>query len=369
MHDSRALEQRLLPPTLSRFLSEYFGNSAWFPIANILLELLLEKTAYLHKPDIYTLLFASLFQTALLVRWEGRSGLYRLGGNLISPALYTLLEFSLEGVSFFAKPHHLAYWLFALLIGLFQMLRADLPTAQNIFFLLEEFTRTNILLVMYAIFEYLTHPQQYYSIPTFLSDSSHQLIATAIPALGISLGVARLTAARYLTQLSQTSQRLRTYSEWLLGSVFLERLLVDPNALSLQRSERAILFLDIRGFTQWSEKHDLEQVAALLNDLYRIGENICEQYQAVKFKFIADAMMAVFSRPQQAASAALALRDEINLYLNAHNLSAGIGLHTGQVIEGLLGSPDVKFYDAIGDAVNTAQRVENASRGGEILCT
>lgn len=53
--------------------------------------------------------------------------------------------------------------------------------------------------------------------------------------------------------------------------------------------------------------------------------------------------------------------------MSSCHLGAGIGLHGGLVVEGLLGSANVKFYDVIGDTVNTAKRIESAARSGEIL--
>ena len=64
------VEVRLAGTPRSRFLLELFGNSAHFPIANVILEMLLEGPAqYLRAPDLYTILIASLIQAYLLSRW------------------------------------------------------------------------------------------------------------------------------------------------------------------------------------------------------------------------------------------------------------------------------------------------------------
>jgi class 3 adenylate cyclase len=167
--------------------------------------------------------------------------------------------------------------------------------------------------------------------------------------------------------LRRVSAQLKTYSEWLLGRDLLGRVLSDPNALSLVRRERTVMFVDIRNFTHWSEPRPPEEVVAMLNEYYTAVEAIAKQHKVIKLKFAADEVMAIFSDSRHAAEAALELRLVLSHILGRQNLGAGIGLHTGPLVEGLLGSKDVKFYDVIGDTVNTAKRIENAAAGTEIL--
>lgn len=75
----------------------------------------------------------------------------------------------------------------------------------------------------------------------------------------------------------------------------------------------------------------------------------------------------MFPEPRQAALCALELRDCARKALAPSGLTAGIGVHSGAVVEGLLGSAGVKGYDVIGDTVNTAKRIEGAAGGGEVL--
>jgi class 3 adenylate cyclase len=94
---------------------------------------------------------------------------------------------------------------------------------------------------------------------------------------------------------------------------------------------------------------------------------VFQKYGAIKFKYSADEAMAVFGQAEQAVTAALALRDSAKKLLDIHNLGAGIGLHTGALVEGLLGSAEAKFYDVIGDTVNTAKRIESNATRAEVL--
>ena len=167
--------------------------------------------------------------------------------------------------------------------------------------------------------------------------------------------------------LRRVSAQLKTYSEWLLGADLLGRVLSDPDALSLTRRERTVMFIDIRNFTGWSEQRTPEEVVAMLNRYYTVAETIAKQHNVIKLKFAADEVMAIFPDAGRAAVSAIGMRIELLRMLNEYNLGAGIGLNTGRLVEGLLGSKDVKFYDVIGDTVNTAKRIEGAASKAEIL--
>lgn len=362
------IEARIQGTASSRFWQEFFGNSAHFPIAIILYELLIEGAGvYLVRPDLYVVLPAGLIQAYFLSRWKITTHQRRFLGNLIAPALYTLVETVIEGIEFFADLNHLAYWGFAIVIGGLEALRLHLRgIPRAITLILENVVRANILLILYAFFEAATHPE-IRSIADFWADSSHRFITLAIPLLGLSIGLAELVSQYYQRLLRHTSAELKIYSEWLLGRDLLNRMLADPHALTLKRTERTILFMDIRGFTSWSEAHSPEEVVALLDQYYQTAESVLNQHQAARFKLNADEVMAVFVTAEQAIAAAQELRTRIQRILAAHALGVGIGLHTGLLVEGLLGSTGVKFYDVIGDTVNTAQRIETRAVLGEIL--
>jgi len=362
------LEAKLSGTFGTRFALELFGNTAHFTIANILFELLVEGITYLRIPDLYVLLLATLLQAYFLTRWQNTPQPRRFWGNLIAPALYTLGDTLLEGLCFFSKPQHIAYWGFALAVGTLQAWSPHLPRRLGLVaLLLENVTRASILFFMYALFEIHANPAQTTSISAFFADSAHQFIAFFVLLLGLSVGLANLTAQYYLGLLQQTSAQLKIYSEWLLGRDLLNRIIADPNALTLVGQERTVLFMDIRGFTGWSETRPPDKVATLLNQYYHVAEAVLSSHKPIKFKFSADEVLAVFATADSAVDAAMQLCAQVNQLLADQNLGVGIGLHTGEVAEGLLGSSDVKFYDVIGDVVNVAKRIESSARSGEIL--
>lgn len=361
------LDDRLEGSFRGRFLLELFGNSLHFPLANIFLEFILEgPSRYLLDPNLYALLLAALVQAWWLSRWHYRGTPRPFWGNLIGPATYTVWEVAVEGAVFFSDPHHLAYWGFGFAIGVLQQCRERAgPGWHAPLLVAEDVVRTSIILVMYAILEFLQ--DGYRSLGEFVADPPHLFVALLIPLLGLVLGFSRLTAYRQQQILAATAGDLRRYSEWLLGPERLLQAVRDPNALGLRRVERTLLFMDIRGFTAWSESRSPEAVVALLNGYYNAAEPVWLRHPALKVKFTADEIMLVFRSSEGIENVARELLEAVWPQLEAEGLGVGIGVHAGPVVEGLLGTDSGRGYDVLGDVVNTAKRLCDAAGSGEIL--
>ena len=362
----RNLDSAIEGSSRTRFFLELFGNSAIFPIANAILELLLEEGyGYFRSPDFWGLVIAALVQASVLSRRGGRE---RLAGNLVGPAVYTAIETSLEGVGFFDAPHHLAYWAFGAAIGALQQARTwARPRIAHIMLVVESVVRSTILFAMYAIYEVLSTPAAERGVKPFFEDPSHVFIAWAVALLGIVAGLTAVTGERHLAMLRSVSRQLRVYSEWFFGRPLLAQAMGDPASLALARRDRAIVFMDVRGFTRWSEGQAPEAVVEALNRYYVEAEAAFERHVPVRFKFNADEVMAVFAEPADALAAAQDLAAGAARVLAAFGLGAGVGVHYGPVVEGVMGAREVKAYDVLGDTVNTAKRIEGAAAAGEIL--
>jgi class 3 adenylate cyclase len=347
-------------------MQELFGNSIHFPLVNIVLELLSHDTGdYLLDLDPYLLLGAALLQAWIVSGWEHAGNPRPLIGNLIGPAFYTLVEVLHTGLVFFEAPNHFAYWAFAFSIGLLQRARLHFSSGgiQDLVIIGENVVRTSFVLVMYIILERLRGECQ--GVGPFLSYASHQFLAVVMPFLGLILGLSQLNSKRILDTLRTTAQQLRQYSEWLFGRERLNQAVVDPGQLSLQRRERAIMFLDIRGFTAWSEGRKPEQVVDLINRFYAAAEP--HWNEAISVKLIADEIMLVFPGVDEAIQSARAMCSSISRELSRNNLKAGVGLHYGEVVEGLIGTSSHQRYDLLGESVNTAKRLCDCAMGGEVL--
>jgi hypothetical protein len=211
MNAETALEKRLAGAPATRFALELFGNSAQFPIANLLLEILNEGLLnILAHPDVYAMVLAAIVQAFFLSRWEVTPRPRRFWGNLIAPAIYTLIEAPLEGLAdFFTSPNHIAFWSFAILIGLLQTVQrgqelrlAPSGLLHGAAVVLENIVRTAILVVMYIISEFQSDPQDVASLGAFFAEPNHQFLSLLALMLGLGAGLLALTAQRYLDLLA-----------------------------------------------------------------------------------------------------------------------------------------------------------------------
>ena len=155
---------------------------------------------------------------------------------------------------------------------------------------------------------------------------------------------------------------------------------IDPNKVKLGGSLATIttLFADVRGFTAFSEEMDPESLVALLNLYFGAAVDSVLAEEGTIDKFQGDAIMAWFNHPipqedhtLRAARAALRFRDAVgevrkNLEPKLH-LSFGVGIHVGEALLGLIGTPQRLDYTAIGDSVNTAKRIQENAEPDQIL--
>jgi adenylate cyclase len=157
----------------------------------------------------------------------------------------------------------------------------------------------------------------------------------------------------------------------LLGKVvshqIAEELLSNPVELGGEERTATILFSDIRGFTSYCEDLPPQQVLGELNRVLSCISDIVEAHNGVVDKFQGDAVMALFGAPvssrDDAANAMAAGLEIIAAVGSAENpLSACVGINTGLVVAGNLGSANRLNYSVIGDAVNLAARLESLTR-------
>lgn len=125
------------------------------------------------------------------------------------------------------------------------------------------------------------------------------------------------------------------------------------------RKHITVLFSDVRGFTSYSEQHSPEQVIHNLNRLLEVQARIVQEQGGDIDKFVGDELMAVFEDPAAAARSALLMThavEELDQELG-QGLRIGVGLNTGDVVAGNIGSSDRREYAVIGDTVNVGARL------------
>jgi len=155
---------------------------------------------------------------------------------------------------------------------------------------------------------------------------------------------------------------------------------LNPERLQLggSRTNITTIFADIRGFTSFSEVTDPETLVSVLNRYLAIVADAILNEEGTIDKFLGDAVMAWFNAPiPQTDHALRAIRVSLaiqNHVIQLHRemppqfqLFFGIGIHSGEALLGLIGTEKRLEYTAIGDSVNTAKRLQENARPGQIL--
>jgi adenylate cyclase len=179
-------------------------------------------------------------------------------------------------------------------------------------------------------------------------------------------------------------QQIKKQFEHYLDPRQVKRLQKNPELLKLGGEKRrcTFLFTDVRGFTALSESVEPEQVVYIMNKVLTAQQSAVQEFGGMVDKYIGDAMMAIFNAPidmkgHEMIAVECALRIKENVAQTGRELEAeglpsiaiGIGVNTGEAIIGNMGSATRFDYTAIGDAVNTAARLESATKavGVDIL--
>ena len=187
--------------------------------------------------------------------------------------------------------------------------------------------------------------------------------------------------ARAHERLAREEVARANYSRFLPEYV-VKQMLENPDSFKLGGVSQTItiLFADIRGFTRISEHAPPEKIVSLLNRYFSAMTDIIFAHGGTLDKYLGDGLMALFGAPtttpddaSNALNAAVAMQRRligINRELREEGfpeIGVGMGMHTGEVIVGYIGSDRRSEYTAIGDSVNTSSRLESNARGGEIL--
>lgn len=151
--------------------------------------------------------------------------------------------------------------------------------------------------------------------------------------------------------------------------------LADNSGVRLggERKIATVFFSDIRGFTAYSEKVDPERVVAMLNTCLAGQSAIVKKYGGDIDKFVGDELVAMFegeTMVERAVKAALEIQEVIKNSPDIADkdvINIGIGINTGEMVMGAMGSPERMDYTVIGDNVNLGARLCSAAKGGEIL--
>lgn len=202
----------------------------------------------------------------------------------------------------------------------------------------------------------------------------------AAQTLGAMLG-AMISSIQFYENLVATELVRMNLARYLSPNLLKE--VVEPGkfwSLGGKKMRATVLFTDIRGFTKLSETMAAEEMVAQLNEYFEEMSEVIFKYDGTLDKFVGDMIMVLFGVPKEMADAPLravkaALEMQARIKVLNENwakkgkkpFGVGMGINTGDVIFGNIGSQRAMGLTVIGDHVNQAQRLEAHAKAGEVL--
>jgi adenylate cyclase len=198
----------------------------------------------------------------------------------------------------------------------------------------------------------------------------------AQPLLTMGLALFAGTAYQYFVEGREKRVVKKLFGRYVSRDVY-HQLLDDPDLAELggRRREMTVLFSDIRGFTAMTEKGNAEALVAQLNEYFSTMVEVVFRHHGTVDKFVGDMVMALFSAPvedadhaEHAVSAAIEMVSELGklnrkwLAEGKVQLDIGIGINSGDMIAGNIGSERIMSYTVIGDNVNLGSRLESLNK-------
>ena len=201
-------------------------------------------------------------------------------------------------------------------------------------------------------------------------------VTTVTPLLAAGLALFGGVAWRFLVEDRQKREIRRLFGRYVSNAI-VEQLMSNPALAGLggERRDMSVLFSDIRGFTAATERGQPEAVVAQLNEYFSEMVPVLFRHQGTLDKFVGDMVMGLFGAPvadpghaDHAVAAALEMTarlDALNRKWEAEGkatVDIGIGINSGDMIAGNIGSAAIMSYTVIGDAVNLAARLESLNK-------
>ncbi len=223
---------------------------------------------------------------------------------------------------------------------------------------------TFLLSIVYLVAAYL------------LFDKANVIVIFATPVIQVFSTFTVITVYRVLTEQQEKKYIRQTFSKFVSKSV-VDELLQDPEKLKLGGEKKilTVLFSDIRGFTSISEKLSPEALVEHLNEYLEAMTELVFKYDGTLDKYVGDEIMAFWGAPipqdnhailaSKCAVEMMAKLNELNAkwtHMGKPELHIGIGLNTGDMVVGNMGSSSRMDYTLMGDNVNLGARLEGTNK-------
>lgn len=215
-----------------------------------------------------------------------------------------------------------------------------------------------------------------YAIDKFILFKSGVVITVMLPVLLVSMIFVILTFYKYFTEERKKRELKGTFEKYVSPAIVAE-VLSDPENIELggKKMELTVMFSDVRGFTTISEKLDPRALSDLLNSYLTPMTNLVFAHKGTLDKYMGDAVMAFWGAPihfkdhaKHACRCALQMivklkeLQEVYRAQGLPEIDIGIGLNTGEMSVGNMGSDTVRSYTVMGDAVNLGSRLEGINK-------
>lgn len=196
------------------------------------------------------------------------------------------------------------------------------------------------------------------------------------PLVAVGLTFVGQLAWQYFVEGREKRQVKKLFSRYVPKDVY-EQLMADPTqaALGGKRRVMTVLFSDVRGFTAMSEKSTPEEVVGQLNEYFSRMVDVLFEHHGTLDKFVGDMVMGLFGAPlddpdhaDHAVQAAIAMSHALNelnqqwAKVGKPQLDIGVGISTGDMVAGNIGSSAIMSYTVIGDTVNLGARLESLNK-------
>ncbi|MBU1853138.1 MAG: adenylate/guanylate cyclase domain-containing protein [Candidatus Omnitrophica bacterium] len=212
----------------------------------------------------------------------------------------------------------------------------------------------------------------------FLFKEKGLLVDMVGPLSTVILSYVGIVSYNFATEEKEKRWIRNAFGHYVSKNV-MEEILKDPSKLKLggERKELTVLFSDIRSFTTYSEKYQPEEVVAILNEYLDEMTKVILKHNGTLDKYVGDEIMAIFGAPaasvetdhaQRAVATALDMLKRLKELQEKwktegkESLDIGIGINTGPMLVGNIGSTERMDYTVIGDAVNLGARIEALTR-------
>ncbi len=214
------------------------------------------------------------------------------------------------------------------------------------------------------------------AVPFVLLRSHHIWMLMVAPLVALALSYTAVTVYMYVVE-EQARRAIRAAWQRRVAPEVLDVILKDPKLAYIhgRRTEATTLFSDIRGFTTMCDNLQPEEVVEVLNEYFTEMTKVIRKHRGTIHKFIGDGIMAVFGDPipdrahaEEAVAAALEMHERLQQMRQSSDnpsiqqMRIGVGIHTGELVAGDIGSAEFMEYTAIGATVSVASRLESLNK-------